>query len=308
MNADVLTLGEAMVALRADGLIRLGASMTTSIAGAESNVAIALSRLGHHASWVGRVGGDQTGALVLRTLRAEGVDIDHVVQDRDAETGLILFEQRLPDVTRVEYHRRSSAGSRLTETDVGPALALGAKILHVTGVTLAVSTTARRAVMQAVDTARAAGSVVCLDVNFRSRLWSARDAAAVLRPLAERCDIVIASQDELPLVADSPAELLGRGPREVVVKQGADGAHGYSRDGEAQVPAHRVEVVSSIGAGDAFCAGYLSAHLDGQDLNGRLARANALGAFAVSHAGDWEGLPTREELALLTAATGTALR
>ena len=308
MSLDVLTIGEAMVSLRSRGLIRLGADMTTSVAGAEANVAIGLSRLGHRVRWTGRLGADETGELVLRTLRAEGVLVDHVVRDPAAPTGLILFEQRLADVTRVEYHRAGSAGSWLHVDDVRPGLDEPTRVLHVTGITPALSTTARDAVQQAVGSARAAGWTVCLDVNFRSRLWSADEAAGVLRPLAELAEVVIASEDELSLVADDPADLLARGPGEVVVKLGAAGARVHTRDEEVHAPAYRVDVVDSIGAGDAFCAGYLSARLDGLDLAGRLERGNVAGAFAVSRAGDWEALPTREELALVGAAAGTALR
>lgn len=115
---DVVLLGETMMSLRARGTWRLGADARTSIAGAEATVAIGLSRLGHAARWVGRVGADEPGELVLRTLRAEGVDTSAVARDPDAPTGLILFEQRTPDITRVLYHRAGSAGSRLDRNDV----------------------------------------------------------------------------------------------------------------------------------------------------------------------------------------------
>ena len=120
---DVFTFGETMVALRGSGPLKLGGTMNVSIAGAESNVAIGLARLGHDVQWAGAVGDDEAGQLVLRTLRAEGVRISGASADSDAPTGLLLFEPRLPDVTRVHYYRAGSAGSRITDHAVERAFA-----------------------------------------------------------------------------------------------------------------------------------------------------------------------------------------
>jgi len=299
---DVLTFGEAMVAVRAEGQVRLGGAARLSIAGAESNVAIGLARLGHAVRFAGRVGADESGALVERTLRAEGVELA-LRADPDAATGLVLFEQRLPDLTRVEYHRTGSAGARLDPDDLTAALTAGAALLHVTGVTAALGPGPLAAVRRAVAHP---GLRVCLDVNHRARLWSAEAATAALTPLAARAAVVIGSPEELELVGGIPA--LRAAGCEVVVKLGADGARALSADGEHTAPGHRVRVVDSVGAGDAFTAGYLSALLDGLDVPGRLARGNAAGAFAVATRGDWEGLPTRAELDLLGLPGGAALR
>ncbi|MEV5826369.1 sugar kinase [Spirillospora sp. NPDC052242] len=304
-RVDVLTLGETMMALRATGPIRLGAGFATSIAGAESNVAIGLARLGHTAAWAGRVGTDEPGHLVTRTLRAEGVDVSGVRRDDTAPTGVIMFEQRLPDVTRVQYLREGSAGSRLSPDDV-TALDLEPAIVHVTGITPALSRSCRDAVTAACDLARARGARVSLDVNHRERLWTRDAAAAALAPLAARADHVIASPDELPLIGD-PGRLLANGAREVVVKDGAE-ARSHTAEGTRTVPARRVRPVDSVGAGDGFVAGYLSGLLDGLDAEARLVRAHTVGAFAVQSRGDWEGLPRRDELGLLGLPEGAALR
>lgn len=307
-DLDVVTIGESMVAVRCAGLIKFGGAATVAMAGAETNVAIGLARLGHRVRWAGRVGADESGELILRTLRAENVLTDGVVRDPDHATGLVMFEQRLPDVTRVEYHRAGSAGSRLTPADADAALTESPRILHLTGITPALSTDAAAAIETAVRRARADGVIVSFDVNFRSRLWDLDSASAVLRPLVLASHIVIASEDELNLVATYPDELLDAGVHEVVIKRGADGAAVHTRDGVDEAPGHRVTVVDSIGAGDAFTAGYLSGRLDGLSITERLARANTLGAFAVSSRGDWEGLPTRGELDLITTESGAALR
>lgn len=299
---DLLTVGEAMTAVRCDGMLRLGGRATISIAGAESNLAVGAARLGHRVAWSGRVGADESGALVLRTLAAEGVDTSTAVRDAGAPTGLLVFEPRLPDVTRVEYHRAGSAASRWGVDDVPAALALAPRVLHVTGITAALSASAREGLRALVAGAKEAGALVSLDVNFRSRLWSVAEAAPVLRDLARSADLVIASPDELALVADDAADLLAAGVREVVLKHGAQGAEVVTAQGRVSTPARSVPVVSPIGAGDAFGAGYLSGVLDGEPLAERLRRGAVLGAFAVADSGDWEGLPTRAEMSLIETA------
>ncbi|WP_225991375.1 sugar kinase [Actinomadura montaniterrae] len=310
-RVDVLTAGEAMMALRATGPIRLGSGFTTSIAGAESNVAIGLSRLGHTAAWAGRVGTDEAGHLVTRTLGAEGVDVSAVRRDGTAPTGVIMFEQRLPDVTRVQYLRAGSAGSRLCPDDV-EALPFEPRIVHVTGITPALGASCRDAVTALCRLARSRNAQISLDLNHRPRLWTREAAAEALAPLAAGADHVIASPDELALLGSGPPEsiaarLLDGGVTEVVVKNG-DEARSYTADGTRTVPAHRVNPVDSIGAGDGFVAGYLSGLLDGLDAEARLRRAHTVGAFAVLTRGDWEGLPRRDELDLIGLPEGAALR
>jgi 2-dehydro-3-deoxygluconokinase len=310
---DVLTLGETMAAFRMAGPLRLGGPAHLSIAGSESTVAIGLARLGHRVSWLGVTGADEPGELVRRSLRAEGVDIALARVDAHAPTGLILFEPRVGDLTRVVYHRTGSAGSRLTADDVHPAFADGRtpRIVHVTGITCALGDGPYEAVRYAVGHARAAGSLVSLDVNHRSRLWSVRQAAEALRPLLPSLDLVIASDDELAVLTDDldpVAALLAAGVREVVVKHGAGGATSHGEHGTLHRPARRVPVVDTVGAGDAFVAGYLSGVLDGADAAARLDRAVTVGAFAVATRGDWEGLPSRDDLALLDHDPGSAVR
>jgi 2-dehydro-3-deoxygluconokinase len=158
---------------------------------------------------------------------------------------------------------------------------------------------------------------VSLDVNYRSKLWSRDEARAVLTPLARHASVLVASDDELGLVAGGraaggtdpdgaelalAAELLDRGVQEVVVKRGAAGAGVHTAAGRWEAPAVPVTSIDTVGAGDAFTAGYLSALLDGGDIAERLRRGTLAGAFAVSTAGDCEGLPSAAELALLGAA------
>ncbi|MEU4383095.1 sugar kinase [Micromonospora echinofusca] len=303
---DLLTVGEALVSLRSAGPIAAGGPLTMHLAGAESNVAVAVARLGHRAAWVGRLGADEFGEYALRQLRAEGVAVDGVTRDPDRPTGLMFLERRTADLTRVQYHRAGSAGSALDVDDLRAPLAVGARTLHLSGITPALSDTARAATRWAAEAAVVAGVPVCLDVNHRGRLWSRDSAREVLTPLAGYASIVVASADELDLVGDPGADestvvadLLRRGVDTVLVKLGGDGARAHTREGVERVGALSVTAVDAVGAGDAFTAGYLSGWFDGLDLAGRLRRAATLGAFAVSSPGDWEGLPRRAELSLL---------
>lgn len=292
------------------------------VAGAESNVAVGVARLGHSVAWAGVLGADPHGEFIRRQLHAEGIDVQCRI-DPDRSTGVMFLEQRTADISRAFYYRAHSAGSGLARADVQRGLETGARVLHLTGITPALGSQARETTEYAARRAAGEGAVVSLDVNFRGKLWSREEAREVLTALAGYATIVIASDDELALVtsvqsgsgdrgdveAAMAAELLGRGIREVVVKRGAAGAGVYTADGRWEAPAVPVTSVDTVGAGDAFTAGYLSALLDGQDVAGRLQRGVLTGAFAVSTAGDWEGLPRRAELALLVdLASGTTQR
>lgn len=318
-RVDVLTFGEAMVAFRSAGPLTQGGPLTARLAGAESNVAIGLARLGHRVRWVGRLGVDPLGDLVRTQLRAEGVDVADVVRDADRPTGLMIVEARTADLARVEYRRRGSAASVVSQRDLQGPLDAGARVLHLTGITPALSSTARETTLVAAQTAREAGLLVSLDVNYRSRLWSRAQASQTLRDLAAHADVVIASDDELPLLSAAGADdhdestavshLLDAGARLVAVKRGAAGASVVTAGERHDLAALPVTAVDTLGAGDAFTAGLLSGLLDDVGPGEALRRAVTMGAFAVSTAGDWEGLPTRAELALLDRLQpGSAVR
>jgi 2-dehydro-3-deoxygluconokinase len=301
---DVVTFGEAMVALRSQGPLQLGGNLSVSVAGAESNVAIGLTRLGHSCVWVGRVGDDEFGSVIVRALRGEGVSLAGDVVDPFRPTGAFVLERRLPDLIRVRYYRAGSAGSTPSASSVLAALSADVRLLHLTGITPALSANARQTTEGAVARARELGITVSFDVNFRSRLWSEDEARPVLSALARSADVVFASERELPLIEVHDA--LACGLPCLVVKRGPDGAVEYGGTGSRSVSGKRVAVADPVGAGDGFVTGYLSGLLDGLDADARLERGVIVGAFAVSAVGDWEGLPTREELRLLDA--GATLR
>lgn len=316
---DVVTIGEtlALFAALRPGPLLTGAPFEFRIGGSESNVAVGLARLGTSVAWVGRLGDDAFGDAVVRALRGEGVDV-RAVRDPSLRTGLMVKERRTPLHQRVTYSRTGSAGSALCMGDIDDRLIGAARVLHVTGITPALSDSAADAVTHAVTVARDAGVLVSLDVNYRAGLWSRERAGHRLRELLPAVDLLFTGLDEAELMTgpatpvdarhaggagDEPAvtarALAELGPHEVVVTHGATGATSLV-DGEVRsVVPPVVPVVDTVGAGDAFVAGYLAGLLTGAPAARRLELACRTGAFACTVHGDWEGAPTRTDLTLL---------
>jgi 2-dehydro-3-deoxygluconokinase len=319
---EVVTLGECLASLvaTASGPLAETTSFERHVAGAEANVAVGLARLGHSVAYVGRIGADGFGTAIVRRLRGEGVDVTHLAIDLAARTGIVFRERRTVGAAEVVYHRAGSAGSRLAPDDVDRAadggVFDGARWLHLTGITPALSDTARAATIRARDVAREAGLTVSLDVNLRRRLWSDAAAGSILRDLAASVDVVLGSPDELAVIAGldpdaDPAELAATvstlGPTAVVAKLGPAGVLGLE-SGATPVHVRPITVpvvVDPVGAGDAFCAGFIAGRLDGADLETAMRMGNACGALAVAAVGDQAGLPDRAELGRLLAGGGT---
>lgn len=312
--SDLVTIGEstALFSTPKLGRLRDARRLDVSIAGAESNVSIGCRRLGRSSAWIGRIGDDEFAELILKTLRSEDVDVSGVRRDMERQTALMFKERRADNVVQVTYYRRGYAGSALSPSDLDVSLIESARILHVTGITLALSDSARESIEFAVAVARRAGVLVSMDVNYRSRLWTKNEAAAVIGPLAQLADVVFAGDDELFVLGDGGLEeaskLAQAGRREVVVKQGSRGATSFTTSGVLFEPAVEVHAVDPVGAGDAFVAGYLVAMLDGLDPLARLKMGCATGAFAASNYGDWECLARRDDIEMMLRRPGTTLR
>jgi 2-dehydro-3-deoxygluconokinase len=305
MSPGLVTAGETMglVIQGAPGSLRNGEAMSFGMGGSESNVAIGVRRLGLAATWVGRVGADPPGDLILRELRAEQVQA--IATDDPSPTGLMMRWRPSGARARVTYYRRDSAGSHLTAGDIPVDLVRDAGVLHVTGITLALGAGPAAAIAHAVDVARDAGVTVSFDLNYRSALWSPAEAAPALEAAVRRADVVFAGEQEAeivtgtadPLSAARALEALG--PAQVIIKRGAEGCLARIHGTTLEQPAPAVTVVDTVGAGDACVAGYLAELMTGAEPAERLRTAVAAGAFAVTVSGDWEGMPDRRALALL---------
>ena len=198
---SIVTIGETMALLGTPDhcLLRPGSAPSLTIGGAESNVAIAAARLGARTTWIGRVGDDDLGSLVVRELRGQGVNV-RAHRDPEAPTGLMVKEHRRGKPTHVRYYRKHSAGSRLEPDDLDQDVIADADIVHLTGITAALGDTARAALQHAITVARRGGATISFDVNYRATLWPPAAATPVLRELAGAADILFAGPEEAALL------------------------------------------------------------------------------------------------------------
>jgi 2-dehydro-3-deoxygluconokinase len=304
-NLDVVTAGETMVlgVPPRPGRLRHAGSLELKIGGAESNLAIALSRLGLSAGWVSYLGDDEPGQLVLDRIRAEGVDTSRVRRLKDHPTGLYLREQVGAGV-RVYYYRQGSAASTMSPKAFDPDYLSGAKFLHLTGITPALSEDCRDFVLWAAREASASGGRVTFDVNYRSKLWDAEEAREFVEEILPDVSLLFAGDEEARALWGRDGDGLVRdlareGPEEVVLKKGSSGSLALVEGEILEHPSFGVTEVDPVGAGDAFAAGYLAGHVWDLPAGERLRVANAMGAMSVATLGDYEGLPDEGELRAL---------
>jgi sugar/nucleoside kinase (ribokinase family) len=304
---DVITFGEAMMLLVADrpGPLEQAEAFHKRTAGAETNVAIGLARLGLKVGWASRLGTDSMGRYLLQAMRSEGIDCSHVICDPTQKTGF-QFKGRVTDGSDppVEYHRKGSAASHMGVADIDQAWLLSARHLHATGVFAAISDSTFEAARTTMDLMRAAGRSVSFDPNLRPTLWaSTHHMREAINDLATRADWVLPGLEEGRLLTgENSPEGIARfyrklGAKLVVVKLGSDGAYFDDEAGSGHVAGFPVaNVVDTVGAGDGFAVGVISALLEGLPVQQAVERGAWIGARAVQVLGDSEGLPTRAEL------------
>jgi 2-dehydro-3-deoxygluconokinase len=304
---DVITFGEAMMLLVANqpGPLEHAEFFHKRTAGAETNVAIGLARLGLKVGWASRLGTDSMGRYLLAAMAREGIDCSHVVCDATQKTGF-QFKGQVSDGSDppVEYHRQGSAASHMGVQDIDEAWLLSARHLHATGVFAAVSASTLPAARKTMELMRGAGRGVSFDPNLRPTLWATpalmREA---INDLATRADWVLPGLEEGRfLTGETTPEGVARfyrklGAKLVVVKLGSEGAYFEDASGSGHVDGFPVaEVIDTVGAGDGFAVGVISALLDGLSVPDAVTRGAWIGARAVQVLGDSEGLPTRAEL------------
>jgi 2-dehydro-3-deoxygluconokinase len=288
-GTTVLTVGETMALLDPleDGVVGLGDRLTLRFGGAESNFAVGLSRLGIGVRWISRLGRDPFGDMIEDALAREGIDVSWVQRD-DAPTGL-FWKWRVDGRTSVGYRRAGSAASRLAPGDVPDEALEGIGLVHLTGITMAISDTARALVLDLAERAKDCGALVLFDPNFRPALPDTPDAAA------ERQRAILPYVDWY-LCGEGEAELLwpdGTIPVRCVVRVGERGA---VVDGVAVPPRRTTAIVDEVGAGDAFAAGFAYGLLRGWSPRACAHAGNVIAARALAGTGDWETLPRLEDV------------
>ena len=305
---DVITVGEAMAMFVATetGDLADAEHFVKRVAGAELNVATGLARLGMNVSWVSRVGDDSFGRFVLNSLKKENIDASGVTVDGRFATGYQLKSKAENGTDPiVEYFRKGSAASHLSVDDFNAAVFSRARHLHLSGVAAALSSTSYALLEQAAATMKAQGKTISFDPNLRPVLWkSEAEMVEKLNRLAFQADWVLPGLKEGVILTgqQTPEGIadfyLQRGVKAVVIKTGPDGAWYKTASGEqgAVAPVKVDNVVDTVGAGDGFAVGVISALLEGKTLQQAVQRGNKIGALAIQVLGDSEGLPTREEL------------
>lgn len=305
---DVVTIGETMALFtpNEEGMLRHAHSFSMKFGGAESNVAIGLSRLGHRSRWISRLGEDEFGDAMLSFIRGEGVDVSCVTRDQNAPTGVFFKEFRRLNDTRVYYYRKDSAASKMSADLLEEDSLLGAKYLHITGITPALSISCREMLEKAIYLARGNGTKIVFDPNLRLKIWQNEgEARQFLKKYASESDLVLPgiSEAEFLFGTCSPEEYVEKfhdlGIETVIMKLGKEGALVSSPSIPiTRIPGFMVDrVIDPVGAGDAFATGVLSGLLDGMPLDEAVLRGNAMGAIVTMVNGDAEGLPNRSDLA-----------
>lgn len=299
---ELTTLGEALVVMDPvfKGPLKHIRGFEKSLGGAELNVAVGMSRLGHRVGWTGRLGDDEFGEEILAFARGEKVDISRASLNPEAPTGVYFKEWRSLDQLRVYYYRAGSAASQMRFEDLDLDYMLSGKILHLTGITPALSDKCHDLIEHVLSVANERGVTVSFDVNVRWRLFEGRDPRKILEPLAARADILFLSDGEADLLFGGsdldPVREAKRSMRaETLIVHRAEGAFAVEEGGVSESLAYPVNAVDTVGAGDAFVAGFLSGRLRGWKTEECLDLANACGACAVTVPGDLKGLPTQEE-------------
>lgn len=310
---DLVTFGETMIRLTAEAGTRLeeAASLRVTIGGAESNVAVALARLGRRAAWLSALPKNALGLRIAGELRRHGVDTEHVLWAA-GRVGVYFMEPgTAPRPTRVLYDRADSAMARIDPEALDLSPLAGAGGLHLTGITPALSASARAACLRLADAARTEGVPISVDVNYRARLWSPEQAAEGIQPLLDRATLLACGAGDAATIwglAGDPANvaqaLLDRSTAQVVVVTlGERGSLALTRAGARyDQPAVPVETIDAVGAGDAFAAGFLHRWLDDQtNIPAALQSAARLAALKMTIYGD-NAIITAEDLALLDGA------
>lgn len=293
----------AMFVAKTCGPLHEVEEFTRMLAGAEVNVAIGLKRLGHSVAYVTKLGTDPFGTYIENKLKAEGLDVQ-ISKDEDHFTGYQLKGKVMEGDPEVFYYRRNSAASCLSVEDIEKVDLEGARVLHITGIPPALSKSCRKATYRLIERAREKDMLVSFDQNLRPTLWESQEVMIeTINDIASKADIVLpgTAEGKILMGSDKPEEIAEfyrkNGAKTVIIKAGGAGAYADWEDGKAFYPGYKVkEVVDTVGAGDGFAVGILSAWLEGLQMPEMVDRGNAIGSIQVSVASDNEGLPTREEL------------
>ncbi|PHO07249.1 2-dehydro-3-deoxygluconokinase [Thermoanaerobacterium thermosaccharolyticum] len=303
--AEVLLVGEPMALFIAEeeGTLDRVNKFTKALAGAEANVAIGLSRLGHTVKYITRLGNDPFGKYIYEKLLEEEIDVSSIKFTDKYPTGFMLKSKTSKGDPDIFYFRKGSAASHVTPDDIDCELG-EFKHIHITGITAALSNDTLDTLYRMIQIGKENGIRISFDPNIRKSLWKSEDEmVSTLNDIASRCNIVmpgikegfiLTGSEEVDAIADFYLE---KGAEAVIIKIGDKGAYVKTKDESFIVSGYKVEkVVDTVGAGDGFATGVISGLLEGLTLKDAVKRGNAIGAIIIMSPGDNDGLPDRETL------------
>ena len=303
---NVILFGEPMALLIADsaGELKDVTHFTRSLSGAEVNVGIGLSRLGHHVTYITKLGDDPFGHFIEESLKKEGIDTSYITYDPIYRTGIQLKCMVSDGDPQAPYYRRGSAAAQITPDDMERIDFTDVDCVHITGIPPALSESCKDATFRLLELAKEHEIPVSFDPNLRPALWhDAETMIDVINKLAASADLLLPGIEEgkTLLGLNNPGEIaaayLKMGVEQVIVKQGSDGAYGRNQIGSCYISGYKVEdVIDTVGAGDGFAVGVISALLEGLTFEDMIRRGNAIGAIQVTNQSDNEGLPTKPQL------------
>lgn len=301
---ELITLGETMVCFSPSGseTLQYGNIFEKRIAGAESNVAIAMAKLGHSSGWISKLGNDPFGLYIRNTIRGEGVDVSQVSFTSDYQTGLMFKQNVSCNDPQITYYRRNSAASHILPEDFSTDYFGGCRIFHTTGINAALKHDCLFTMKAAIQTAKSKGCLISFDPNIRLKLCSRQQIKEPLLELLKYSDIALLGLDEAEILFDASdiqeilRALLNLGIKYIGLKMSDKGAIAATKNKQHFSPSFTVEKIDTIGAGDAFNAGFLAGILEEKPLEKCAEYGNAMGALAVTSRGDFENSPSKQEL------------
>ena len=306
MTPRIACIGDLLVEIMRpnvdDRLDETGVFLGPYPSGASGIFIDAIARLGFKAQFIGAVGNDDFGHMITKRLREDGVDISHIKVIDNYATGVAFVTYFQDGSRKFIFHLANAATGQIFPEDIDPDYLSNVAYLHVIGSTLSTNDNCAKACVKAIDCTKKNGGKISFDPNFRPELISEKDVKEVLWPIISQCSILLPTEDEAKVLTgntdlDKACEtLLAMGPQIVAIKQGSNGSTYYTAQEKQHVPAFHIDEVDPTGAGDCYCAGFLTGYLKGMSLQETAQLANAVGALAVSKKGPMEGAPTLDEV------------
>jgi len=306
MKSGLILAGEPMGLLiaQSEGSLDNVSGYDLAVAGAEFNVAVGVSRLGHRVTYMTKLGNDPFGKRIIHVLNDNKIGNEFVAWSDTRKTGFMLKGRVSKGDPDIFYFRAGSAASTFSTKDVENVDFENYSHIHLTGILPALSDNTRAAVNLMFDKARKAGLFISFDPNLRPALWPSKEIMIrTINELAAKADMVLpgVAEGKILMGSDDPHKINAfyhkNGAKIVVTKCGSEGALVSDRENEFMVPGFKVEkVIDTVGAGDGFAAGIITALMENLSLQEAVRRGNAVGAIQVMSRGDNEGLPYPQAL------------